>query len=388
VTTMQVPRSRAHLFHAAIREALLTALEPILFEPHQLDNAALRPLEEQFARWVGGPAFGHPFAYAVNSGTAGLFLALRACRIGPGQEVITVGNSDISTTAAISHCGAIPVLCDVSATDHTMDVDQVEALITPRTAALLPVDMYGHPADVKRLRTIADRHGLKIIEDATLATGACDYGQPVGAFSDVAVFSFGAHKPLGSTGNGGIAVTKDPEIAQRLRLLRSYGRALDSLPGQSMFGNHAEEGYNLPMDLLQAAIVSVKLPYIPEWTARRRAIAQQYAAGLCDPRIQHPVFRSGSEPTFYSYVVRVPNRDALYHTLRGQGIEVALHYVPPVHCQLVYRDHPLAQSSLPVTDRLAGELLGLPIDPALEDAEVGYIIHALMHALDEGRGMA
>jgi dTDP-4-amino-4,6-dideoxygalactose transaminase len=376
MTTMHVPRSRAHENHAQLREEMLAALEGVLFAPHKLDNVDLRPLEEQFAAWAG-----RKHALAVNSGTAGLFLALAACRVGPGDEVITVGNSDISTTAAISHCGAMPVLCDILATDHTIDVEAVEALLTPRTAAILPVDMYGYPADVRRLRAIADRHGLRIVEDATLAMGAYDHGRPVGAFADVAVYSFGAHKPLGSTGNGGIVATDDDELAAGLQLLRSYGRARDSLPGKAMFGVHVAEGYNLPMDPLQAAVVGVKFPYLAEWTARRRMIARHYAAGLSDPRIVHPQIRSSAEPTYYFYVVRVPQRDTIYRTLRSRQIEVGLHYSPPVHRQPVYRNHPLAAASLPVTERLADELLGLPIDPSLTEDEVNYVVNALHDAL-------
>ncbi|MBI1295661.1 hypothetical protein GC175_11975 [bacterium] len=373
-----VPRSRAYQSHVELRDEILKALEPVLFEPHQFDNAPLRALEGEFAQLVQ-----RRHAFAVHSGTAGLFLALRACGVGPGDEVITVANSDLSTTAAISHCGATPVLCDVLASDHTLDVDAVAAHITPRTVAILPVDLYGYPADVKRLRVLADTHGIKIVEDATLALGASDHGKPAGFFSHVAIYSFGSQKPLGSAGNGGIIATDDDAIAANVQLLRSYGRSRDSLPGQSMFGVHVVEGYNLPMDFLQAAIVRVKLPYLAEWTDRRRAIAHRYATGIQDPRIIHPELRSTAQPTYYSYVVRVPARDAVYSALRDQGIEVGLHYVPPVHYQPVYQHHALAASSLPVTEQLAEGLLGLPIDPSLTTEEVDFVINALLRAVSD-----
>ncbi len=373
----EIPRSRAHLQHRDLREAILAALEPVLFEPHQLDNAALRPLEAQFAKVCG-----RDYAYGVNSGTAGLFLALRACGVGPDHEVITVANSDISTTAAISHCGATPVLCDVRANDHTIDPQLVEALITPRTVALLPVDLYGHPADVRALRHIADKHGLRIIEDATLATGARDHGLPVGSFADAAVFSFGAYKPLGATGNGGMVVTNDSEVAAQVRLLRSYGRSLDSVPGQSMWTVHSAEGYNLPLDPLQAAIISVKLPYLAQWTTRRQEIALRYATQLAGRGVGVPQPRAESEPTFYTYVIRIPKRDQVYVGLRGRGIEVGLHYVPPVHHQPVYRNHVIAQSRLPVTEKLATELIGLPIHPDLTDDEVDTVAASVRALLD------
>jgi dTDP-4-amino-4,6-dideoxygalactose transaminase len=372
MSEFRIPRSRAAQTHRALREQIFAALEPVLFQPHQLDNVALRPLESRFAEFVQ-----RRFAYGVNSGTAALFLALKACGVGPDQEVITVGNSDIATTAAISHCGALPVLCDVRAEDYTLDPELVEARITPRTVALLPVDLYGYPADVKRLREIADRHGLKIVEDATLATGACDYGRPIGAFADVAVYSVNASKPLAATGNGGLVVTDDPELAAQVRMLRSYGRGLHSPPGSAMFGEHVAEGYNLPLDPLQAAIVMVKLPLLPQMTERRQQIARLYHEGLAGAGVETPLFRAESEPTFYLYVIRVADRDRIYTEMRRRGIEVGLHYSPPVHRQVVYRNHPLARSSLPVTERLANELLGLPIAAELEDGEVAEVIETV-----------
>jgi len=367
-----IPRSRAYLTHRTMREALYQALEPILFEPHAFDNAALRPLEARFAQLMQ-----RSYACGVNSGTAGLFLALKACEIGPGDEVITVGNSDISTTAAISHCGATPVLCDVLLTDHTLDPALVEPLITERTAAIVPVDLYGHPADVKRLRQTADRYGLKIVEDAALATGAWDYGQPVGAFADVAVFSFGAFKPMGSVGNGGMVVTDDTAIAERLQVFRSYGRARPKRAEDFLRMEHIVEGYNLPLDPLEAAVISVKLPLLEAWTARRRDIAALYSQGLSDLEVGLPTVRPDSQPTFYLYVIRVPNRDKIYQALRSRGVEAGLSYVPPIYRQPVYREQPGQWNNLPVTDRLAKELLCLPIAPELLNSEVEFVVATL-----------
>lgn len=360
-----------------MREQLFEALTPILFEPHQLDNVGLQALENKFAQFV---QCSH--AYGVNSGTAGLFLALQACQVGLGDEVITVGNSDISTTAVISHSGATPILCDVMESDHTINPNQVEALITTRTKAILPVDLYGHPADVKALRSIADRHGLKIIEDATLASGAWDYGRPIGAFADLAVFSFGAHKPLGSVGNGGIVVTNNPALAEKLFMVRSYGRTRGNLLGKAMFMDHTLEGYNLPLDPLQAAVVLVKLPFLNAWTQRRREIAALYAQGLAGSVIGLPNFRPASQPTYYSYVIRIPYRDNIYTALRERGIEAGMHYVPPIYQQTVYEDKQLKNAAnLPVTNRLAMELLGLPIAPELTNEEINFVIEILNELL-------
>lgn len=372
MTHFRIPRSRAHQTHQQLRAEILRALEPQLFEPAELEPAAERNLQTQFAALLQ-----RRHAVACNSATSGLFLALRACGIEPGDEVITVGNSDISTTAAISHCGGRPVFCDIQPNDFTIDPALVEACVTARTRALLPVDLYGHPAEVRALRPLAERHGLKIIEDAAMALGAADNGQPVGAFADATVFSFGAYKPLGSVGNGGMIVTDDAQIAERLQLYCGYGRSPREpyVAGQPL--HHAAEGYNLPLDPLQAAIVGVKLPYLAQWTRRRREIAQIYAAGLADGPVGLPVFRPESEPLFHLYVIRVPNRDALHARMRRAGIETVVHYAPPVLHQAVYRSTLGAGVVLPVTDQAAAELLCLPVTPELLDEEAKFVVDTL-----------
>jgi dTDP-3-amino-3,4,6-trideoxy-alpha-D-glucose transaminase len=369
----RVPRSRVHETHRQLRAQILEALEPLLFEPLTHASAARRALERDFATAVQ-----QSHACAVHSGTIGLFLALRACDVGPGDEVITVGNSDISTSAAVSHCGATPVFCDVLASDYTLDPALVEPLITERTAALLPVDLHGHPADVRRLREIAERHALKIVEDAALATGAHDYGRPVGAFADVTLFSFAPFKPLGCAGNGGMLVTRDDRLARRVRLLCGYGHDPDQqgiTPGHQRY---VSEGYNVPLDPLQAALVRVKLPHLDAWTERRRAIVARYAEGLRDLDVQLPRFRPASRPTFRSYTIRVPadERQRIYQALLDAGIEVVLHYTPPAYAHPVYADR-LAVGELPVTEMLARELLCLPVTVELEDADVEYVIDTL-----------
>ncbi len=373
----RVPRSRVHQTHQALRDQILQALAPILFGPLPQGEQIRQELERDFAAAVG-----QSFACAVHSGTVGLFLALRACGVGPGDHVITVGNSDVSTTAAISHCGAVPVLCDVQETDYTMDPDLVEALITPHTTALLPVDLYGHPADVKRLRAIADRHGLKIVEDAALASGAHDYDQSVGAFADVTVFSFAPFKPMGCVGNGGMLTTQNAEIAWRMRLLCSYGHALDrpaDVPGHQ---RHLAEGYNVSLDPLEAAIVQVKLPYLPEWTKKRRAVAIAYAEGLRDADVILPTFRPESMPTFRSFTIRVQDQQRVYQGLRQAGVEAVLHYVPPIYRQPVYNNNVLLGADhLSVTDRLTQEIICLPVTVELEKEDVQFVIHTLCDLL-------
>jgi dTDP-4-amino-4,6-dideoxygalactose transaminase len=378
VNAYHVPRSLAHLTHRKLRQEILQALEPILFEPLNFDHAAEKKLEAGLAAAVG-----RKHTLTVNSATSGLFLALVACGIGAGDEVITVGNSDISTTAAISHCGARPVFCDICANDFTIDTGLVEALITPCTKAILPVDLYGHPADVKTLRALADRFGLKIIEDAALAMGARDHGQPVGTFADAIVFSFGTYKPVGSLGNGGMVATDDDQIAERLQLYRGYGRPpKDTVePGNAMY--HQVEGYNLSLDPLQAAIVQVKLPFLEQWTRRRREIAAIYTTGLEGTSVTLPASRASAEPLFHSYVIRTARRDEIHRELRRQGVETALHYWPPILQQPVYQNGDYSTGPLAVTNRVAQEFICLPTPPELSDGETQFVVDTLKSLLSD-----
>lgn len=374
----RVPRSRAFQTHAALRKQLQQAIEPILFGDISASYEVRDRLERAFAAEMEAA-----YAVGVHSGTIGLFLALRACGIGPGDEVITVGNSDISTTAAIRQCGAEPVLCDVLAADYTIDPQLVESLITPRTRAILPVDLYGHPADVKALRPLADRHGLRIIEDAALASGAYDYGRPAGVYADAAVFSFAPFKPMGSVGNGAMVVTSDPEIYEQLRRLTHYGHSADSTGVSPGHQHYVAEGYNVPLDSLQAAVVLTKLPHLKNWTRQRAAVAQAYHNGLSGTAARLPVFRPESGPTFRSYTICVDRQAEVYQHLRKTGIEVVLHYTPPAYKHAVYDQRPLQNSgSLPTTDRLARELICLPVTPELTTDDIDYVVTELHRILD------
>jgi dTDP-4-amino-4,6-dideoxygalactose transaminase len=374
----RVPRARLQLEHERLRGPLLAAIEPILFGDIGAAADAVARFETAFAQWAN-----RGYVYGVQSGTAGLILALRACGVQPGDEIVTVANTDISTLAAIGHCGATPVLCDVRAEDYTMDPERAAAVITARTRAILPVDLYGHPADVKALREIADRRGVRVIEDAALAVGARDYDRPLGAFADIAVYSFAPYKPMGTAGNGGAVVTDDPQLARRLRILRGYGASSDVTAPAPGHQAHVDEGYHLSMDGLQAAVLTVKLPYLDEWTRSRRVVAQAYAAGIRHPAVSHPVFRLSSRPTFRQYTVCVPNRGAIYRRLRESGVEVVLHYVPPLHRQPVYAERRLPGADrLPITERLGDALLCLPVFPEATDEEVAYVVSSLHDAMN------
>ncbi|MEM6526938.1 MAG: DegT/DnrJ/EryC1/StrS family aminotransferase [Chloroflexota bacterium] len=380
MTTQQkfrVLRSRAYETHDTLRDDIMDAIAQVIFNPISHGYRTREAFEAQFAQSVE-----QTYAVGVHSATIGLLVALRACGITSGDEVITVANSDISTTGVIRQVGAVPVLCDVLESDYTINVDLVEALITPATRAIIPVDLHGHPADVCRLREIADRHNLKIIEDAALAQGAVDYDRPVGAFADVTVFSFAPVKPLGSVGNGGMLVTSDEDIYAGLRLYTYYGHAPTKEDIPVGHQNYVDEGYNVPLDPLEAALLSVKLPHLPAWTEKRRNVVSQYADGLADTPVQLPTFRANSTPTFRSYTVLVPRRQHIYEQLRAAGVEVVLHYSPPIHRHPVYRDGLQGADKLPITERLADELISLPVTPELTEPEIDYAITTLRSLLD------
>jgi dTDP-3-amino-3,4,6-trideoxy-alpha-D-glucose transaminase len=272
----------------------------------------------------------------------------------------------------------VPILCDIIEDDYTIDVSLVEELITDRTVAILPVDLYGHPANVRALRPIADRHGLKIVEDAALAAGSEDHSAPVGAFADVTVFSFAPFKPLGCVGNGAVAATNDDAVAERLQLLCGYGHGsqkADGPPGQQA---HLEEGYNMPLDPLQAALLRTKLPHLEDWTRARRAVVAAYAEGLARANVRRPVFRPESRPTFRSYTILVEEQDRVHRELLERGIEVVLHYVPPTYCQPVYASSPpRGADRLPVTDSVTRRLLCLPVTPELTPTDVDYVVNSV-----------
>ena len=374
-TAWQVPRARLKETHATLEAELREAVEQLLFGDPAAGYAIRAQVEQDLI-----PVIGLPHVVAVHSGTIALFIALQACGIGVRDEVITVGNSDISTTAAITQVGAVPVVCDVLPSDYTIDVSRVETLLTPRTRAILPVDIYGHPADVAALRTIADRHNLLIIEDAALALGAWDHGRPVGSFADVTIFSFAPYKPLGSLGNGAVVACHSATLARQVRLLVGYGH--EPRPeGMVHLGQHyVAEGYNVPLDPFQAAIVATKLPRLAEWTQRRQQIAEQYAQTLGD-QVGVPLFRPESAPTFRCYAVQVSDPGYVCQRLRERGVEAVRHYSPPIAKHPVYPHGLRGDDATPVTDRLAGALICLPVAPDLTEADIRYICDELCACL-------
>jgi dTDP-4-amino-4,6-dideoxygalactose transaminase len=324
--------------------------------------------EAEFARYHG---VAH--AIGVASGTDAIELALRAAGIGRGDEVITVAHTAVATVCAVERSGATPVLVDIDAETYTMNADAAAAAITSRTRAIVPVHLYGHPADMSSLGAVAKKYGLLLIEDCAQAHGSRDGDKLVGAFGDLAAFSFYPTKNLGGYGDGGAVITRDGALAERVRRLRNYGQArrYESL----------ERGMNSRLDELQAAILRVKLAHLDQHNGRRREMAVEYGRSLCNVSV--PLCRPSVDHVYHLYVVRHPNRDFLRESLRQRGIETQIHYPLPIHLQPAYLGLRYAREDLPVTTRAAREVLSLPLYIGLTDAQVQIIIREVNQAAQE-----
>ena len=311
----------------------------------------------------------------MASGTDALHLALRAVGIGPGDEVITVANAGVPGVAAIELAGGRPVFVDVDPTTYTMNPALIEQAITSRTRAILPVHLYGHPADMDPILKIARRYGLMVVEDAAQAHGARYKGRRVGSIAHIGCFSFYPTKNLGGCGDGGAVVTNDPDLAERVRLLRQYG-------WEKQYYSTLR-GVNSRLDELQAAILRVKLRHLERWNARRRRLAARYADLLDGSPVSLPAETPGVVHVYHLYVIRTPHRDALRERLRRMGIGTGVHYPLPAHLQTAYRDLGWQPGSLPVTEQLAGEVLSLPMFPELTEDEVERVAAAIRAFLVE-----
>ncbi len=349
--------------YAAIRDEVDGAIRGVLASGRFILGRQVEAFERAFSTYLGGCE-----TVAVGSGTDALHLALRACGVGAGDEVITVANSFIATALAIGYAGATPVFVDVEPSTQTLDPARLADRITSRTRAVVPVHLFGQPADMAPICAIARERGLRVIEDACQAHGARYGGRPVGTIGDVGCFSFYPAKNLGAYGDGGAVTTRSPELAARVRLLRNYG--------ETRKYHHAIRGYNSRLDELQAAVLAVKLSHLERWNEARRRIAARYDAGL-GPNVAVPTVRDGAHHVYHLYVVRCRRRDALQAWLRERGIETQIHYPIPIHLQEAYSDLGLSPGSLPVTEQASAEVLSLPIFPELTDAQADEVIRAV-----------
>ncbi len=341
----------------------------------EIDTAVARSLASGY--YIGGPeveAFeaefaaycGATHAIGVANGLDALHLALRAMDVGPGDEVIVPSNTYIATWLAVSQCGATPVPVEPDARTYNIDPTRIEAAITPRTKVILPVHLYGQPADMEPILNIARKHGLRVLEDAAQAHGARYNGKRLGTHGDVVAWSFYPGKNLGAMGDGGAVTTNDPQLADRIGVLRNYGSRLKYV--------NEVKGYNSRLDPLQAAILRVKLAHLDEWNSRRCAIAARYQLGLTGAGVTTPFVPAWAEPAWHLYVVQHPKRDALQKKLAQAGIGTLIHYPIPPHRQMAYSSNDQALGAFPLAEHMANNMLSLPIGPHLDSEQVGIVI--------------
>jgi dTDP-4-amino-4,6-dideoxygalactose transaminase len=320
--------------------------------------------EAEFASFIGARG-----AVGVASGTAALHLALRATGIKPGDEVITTAHTFIATAEAISHAGATPVFVDIDPATFNLDPALVEAAITPRTRAIVPVHLYGQPADMTAISTIAGAHGLRVIEDAAQAHGSEVDGRRTGTIGDLACFSFYPGKNLGAYGDAGAVTGNDESLLASVRKSRDHGR-------MSKY-EHDEIGYGERIDALQAAILGVKLPHLEAWTQQRRDVAARYDEGLADLPITLPIQAPGRRHVYHLYVIRCDSRDALLAHLKASGVDGGVHYPVPLHLQPAYASLGMHPGDLPQTERAAAAVLSLPLYPELTEDRQAVVIDAV-----------
>ncbi|MBI3979514.1 MAG: DegT/DnrJ/EryC1/StrS family aminotransferase [Chloroflexi bacterium] len=365
---MGIPLVDLRAQYRAIQAEIDAAMRAVIEESAFIKGPHVARFEAELAAYCGAR-----HAIGVASGTDALALALRAVGIGPGDEVLTVPNTFTATAEAIVHVGASVRFVDVDPATANLDVSQVERALTPRTAAVLPVHLYGQPVDLDPLLQVAAAHNLVVVEDAAQAIGARYRGRPAGTIGHVGCFSFYPGKNLGAYGDGGAVVTNDETIARRVRSLADHGRL-------SKY-EHDEVGYSSRLDGLQAAILSAKLRHLDGWNARRRAHAAAYDRLLAGtPGLETPAVAPDVEPIYHLYVVESDRRDVLAERLAAKGIATGIHYPMPLHLQPAYRHLGLPPGSFPATERRAGRILSLPMYPELTDEQVIFIAEAVRDA--------
>ncbi|MEO1287656.1 MAG: DegT/DnrJ/EryC1/StrS family aminotransferase [Chloroflexota bacterium] len=324
--------------------------------------------EEAFASYHGVK-----YAVGVANGTDAIEIALWTAGVGRGDEVITVSHTAMPTVTAIEAIGAVPILVDIDPSTFTIDPKAIEAAITPRTKAIIPVHIYGQSADMTAIMAIANQHNLLVVEDCAQGHGAKHKGQLVGTFGHLATFSFYPTKNLGAYGDGGAVITNDDAYADRMKRIRFYG--------QSSRYTYTERGTNSRLDEMQAAILSVKLKYLDEHNARRRVLAKNYDTCLSQLDIELPSEHPDNHHVYHLYVIRTDNRDQVMSNLKEHGVGTIIHYPVPIHLQASHQDLNMPQGSLPITEQFAGEILSLPLYIGLSEAQVEQVAHALEQSL-------
>jgi dTDP-4-amino-4,6-dideoxygalactose transaminase len=368
---MRVPFLNLKAQHDQIVPELRRALDSVFSESSFILGPEVERFEQSFAAYIGAR-----HCIGLNSGTSALHLALLACGIGPGDEVITTPHTWISTCWAISYVGAKPVFADIDPTTYTLDPIAAEKAVTPRTRAILPVHLYGQSSDMKALVDLARKFNLSLIEDAAQAHGAMFAGQRVGTFGRAGCFSFYPGKNLGACGEGGAVITDDAGIAQRIRQLRDHA--------QESRHHHVEIGFNMRMEGLQGAILNVKLSHLDDWTRARAKHADHYSQLLADvPGLELPRVCRPRSHVWHLYVVLVPpgTRDGIRESLLSHGIATGVHYPTPVHLQPAYSHLSHRRGDFPVSEDVMSRCLSLPMYPELESEQVSHTASVLREVM-------
>lgn len=367
---MQVPYFDLKNQYAGLRDEILAAVDRVCSNASFILGEEVALFEEEFAAYCEAK-----HCVAVNSGTSALHLALLGAGVKPGDEVIAPSCTFIATAEAISYTGARPVFVDIDPRTANIDPALIEQAITRRTKAILPVHLYGRPADLDPIMEIARRHGLEVIEDACQAHGARYRGGRVGSLGRAAAFSFYPGKNLGAYGEGGALVTNDDNLAQYARAMRDHG--------QSRRYFHEFIGYNYRMDGFQGAVLRIKLKRLDEWTARRQRLAHLYSDRVREIAAELPQDDPQCEPVYHLFVVYVDERDRVRRELERRGVQTAIHYPLPVHLQKPYVDLGYRPGSLPITERACARCLSLPLFPELEEDGVRYVVNALAEVAED-----
>lgn len=352
--------------YESLKDEILEAVGEVLGSTQYVLGPRVREFEEKIAAYTGVP-----FAAGVASGTDALHLAIKSLGIGPGDEVITTPFTFFATVEAIAYEGAIPVLVDIEPDTYNIDPQMIRAAITPNTKAILPVHIFGHPADMESIMSIASDHNLVVIEDCAQAFGATLNGQKIGSFGDAGCFSMYPSKNLGACGDAGIITVKKEEILYDIRKFRNHGSA-----GSYM---HEDIGFNSRLDEIQAAILLVKMKYIDKYNARRQEIAALYTELLAD-KVKCPVVKPGATHVYHQYTISDPQRELIKEKLSEAGISSNVYYPIPTHLQPAMASYGKGKGSFPVTERAASEVLSLPMCPELEDSTVQRIAEVIANA--------
>jgi dTDP-4-amino-4,6-dideoxygalactose transaminase len=368
MANIRVPSLDLKTQYRSIKPEIDAAIARVLDSGQFVLGSEVAAFEQEFAAYCGAGE-----CVAMNSGTSALHLALLAAGIGPGDEVITVPFTFVASVAAVLYAGARPVLVDIDPVSFTLDPAAIEAAITARTKAILPVHLYGQPADMDPIMEVARRHGLIVIEDAAQAHGAKYKGRPVGGLADMACFSFYPGKNLGAYGEGGAVTTSNPEYVRTIRTLRDWG--------QDRKYHHVLRGFNYRMEAFQGAILQVKLRHLERWTETRRAIVDKYNRLLVNSGVERPTEMPWARHVYHLYTVRTNDRDNLQRSLQKEGIQTGIHYAAPVHLQPAYANLGYGLGAFPQSEKAAQEVLSLPLYPEMKDDQIESVSQALMNGV-------